>query len=169
VNEPGQPWQYENPYKAPAAIVAPEPQVHADYRASRGTRLAARIVDNVMFGLTAVPPAVVAITLNESDLVVLWACASALPAFLFLVFQSYLVTTTGQSLAKRWFGLRIVRADGRPVGFALGVVVREWLVLLIGCVPLLGMFFRLADSLFILGEERRCVHDLIAGTVVVRA
>jgi uncharacterized RDD family membrane protein YckC len=66
-------------------------------------------------------------------------------------------------------GLRVVRLDGTPVDFVSGVVLREWVVFGIGSVPFIGMLFRLADSVMIFGEDRRCLHDQIAGTKVIPA
>ena len=39
---------------------------------------------------------------------------------------------------------------------------------LAGLVPVLGPLASFVDILFIFGASRRCVHDLIAGTQVVR-
>jgi uncharacterized RDD family membrane protein YckC len=33
---------------------------------------------------------------------------------------------------------------------------------------LLGAFYSIADVLFIFGKDRRCLHDLLAGTRVVQ-
>jgi uncharacterized RDD family membrane protein YckC len=41
-----------------------------------------------------------------------------------LLLQAYLVTTTGQSIAKRWFRIKIVKVDGSPVNFVSGVLLR---------------------------------------------
>jgi hypothetical protein len=35
-------------------------------------------------------------------------------------------------------------------------------------VPILGAIFWITDSLFIFRADRRCLHDLMAGTKVVR-
>jgi hypothetical protein len=40
---------------------------------------------------------------------------------------------------------------------------------LIGAIPCVGNLFVLFDVLFIFGEERRGIHDYIAGTKVVEA
>jgi len=40
---------------------------------------------------------------------------------------------------------------------------------LIEQVPLFGGLFWIVDVCLIFGEERRCLHDYIAGTKVVRA
>jgi len=45
------------------------------------------------------------------------------------------------------------------------VLLRSWVNGLIGLVV---PFYGLVDILFIFGSERRCLHDLIAGTVVVK-
>jgi len=85
----------------------------------------------------------------------------------FQIFQWYLVAATGQSLAKRWLGMQIVRLDGTPPGFLHGVVLRSWILLAIAYIPYLGQLVALVDALMILGEERRCLHDHIAGTRVI--
>jgi hypothetical protein len=38
---------------------------------------------------------------------------------------------------------------------------------LIGMIPYVGWIFSLADPLFIFGESRRCLHDMLADTIVV--
>lgn len=37
----------------------------------------------------------------------------------------------------------------------------------IGYVPFVGRYFSVIDALFIYGENKRCLHDYIAGTMVV--
>ena len=46
----------------------------------------------------------------------------------FMGYQWYLISTTGQSLAKRWMGIKIVRIDGTPVNFVNGVILRSWVM-----------------------------------------
>ena len=100
----------------------------------------------------------------------------ALMVLAFLAYQWYLVATTGQSLAKRWMGIKIVRLDGSPVGFVHGVLLRSWVISMatnaISTTPglrTLGRLVHLVDALMIFGEERRCLHDHIAGTRVIVA
>jgi uncharacterized RDD family membrane protein YckC len=84
------------------------------------------------------------------------------------IYQWVLISRTGQSLGKKWTGIRIELLAGSPVNFTTGVVLRNWVPKFISMVPYLGMFFSLVDALFIFREDRRCVHDHIAGTRVVR-
>lgn len=88
------------------------------------------------------------------------------------VLQWWMTASTGQSLAKGWFGIRVARPDGSPPGFFRGVVLRGWLpaatAALTPALPFLG-FVVLFDALRIFGSESRCLHDLIADTSVVEA
>jgi hypothetical protein len=39
---------------------------------------------------------------------------------------------------------------------------------LIGGIPGVGPIFRIVDILFIFREDQRCIHDLMAGTTVIK-
>ncbi len=83
-----------------------------------------------------------------------------------LVAQGCLLTVQGQSLGKWACGIRIVRADsGENGGFWANVGLR---VIVNGALCLIP-FYALADALFIFRADRRCLHDLIAGTVVIES
>jgi uncharacterized RDD family membrane protein YckC len=53
-------------------------------------------------------------------------------------YQWYLISTTGQSLGKRWLGVQIVRVDGSPSGLRHGVILRSWILGALGNVPGVG-------------------------------
>jgi len=81
-----------------------------------------------------------------------------------------LLAREGQTLGKKIVGVRVVRqADGGGAGFVGTWLLRAFVPGLLAAIPLLGDPFMLVNVLFIFGEERRCLHDLIAGTKVVRA
>ena len=83
-----------------------------------------------------------------------------------LIVQLVMVAKHGQTLGKRFLGIRIVLKDtGENGGFVVNVVKRGFLNGLLSLIP--GYF--LLDSLFIVREDRRCIHDMIAGTVVIQA
>jgi uncharacterized RDD family membrane protein YckC len=86
------------------------------------------------------------------------------------IFQAYLISTTGQSLGKKMLSIRIVNHEdhGNP-GFVKAFLLRSFVNGLIGAVPLIGALYSLVDVCFIFSEDKRCVHDLIAGTKVVVA
>ena len=79
----------------------------------------------------------------------------------------------GQTLGKKLCGIAIVMTGGNEVPFWKLVLVRAWFFpllfapLLAGpAMPLLALA-PLIDQAFIFGQQRRCLHDLIAGTLVV--
>ena len=86
-------------------------------------------------------------------------------------YQWWLVTKTGQTLAKRWLGMRIVReGSGELPGFVHGVLLRSWLFIAAGLLPYVGSCASLIDGLAIFfGERRQTLHDRVAGTIVVVA
>ena len=88
---------------------------------------------------------------------------------LFLLIQGYLLATTGQTIGKKLIGLRIVRSNGeRPdVGHVIGL--RYMLIWVIAAVPVVGWIFALVDALMIFRDSRKCLHDNIADTIVVKA
>jgi uncharacterized RDD family membrane protein YckC len=83
------------------------------------------------------------------------------------IFQCYRIATTGQTLAKKWLHIKIVNTDGTPVTFGSGVGLRAILISFIVGIPYLGLIFWLIDVLMIFRDDRRCLHDLMAGTKVV--
>lgn len=90
-----------------------------------------------------------------------------------LVVQCWLLTTRGQTIGKRVFGVRIVNVDDDTnPGFVKAVLLRWFVPGLITVFlnfVLLGYIFFLVDSCFIFRRDHRCIHDLIAGTRVVKA
>ena len=86
-----------------------------------------------------------------------------------IVLQAVLLSWRGQSVGNLLVRTRIVRApDGEPVGFLRAFLLRGALARIIRQIPLLGSLFWIVDSCFIFRDDRRCLHDLIAGTKVVK-
>jgi uncharacterized RDD family membrane protein YckC len=103
-----------------------------------------------------------------------------LPLAIVTALQSVLITLSGQSIGKRLVGTRIVRPEGAAAGFVRGALLREWLPLalfvFLDLGPLAGLtrvnlkgLVVVVDTLPIFGNDRRCLHDYLAGTIVVRA
>ncbi|MFN7560863.1 MAG: RDD family protein [Prosthecobacter sp.] len=87
-------------------------------------------------------------------------------AFLGLtIWNIVLLTTRGQTLGKKWLGIRIVTfPDGQNPGFVKAFLLRSFVNGIIGqVVP----FYGLIDPCFIFREDNRCVHDLLADTTVI--
>lgn len=160
----------QNPFAPPTADYVPPRLRDDDWveqpLASRGARLWASILDGLVSMLVIVPLAFVSELISDRDVFV----ALFLLVFVgFWGFQWFLVSTTGQTLGKRWAGIRIVKVDGSPVNFVSGVLVRAWAFTVLTWVPYLGALLALANYACILGDERRCLHDYLAKTMVVQA
>ena len=83
-----------------------------------------------------------------------------------IIVQMVLLTRDGQSLGKKAPDIRIVMyRTGENGGFMPNVLLRMVVNGMLAFIHLYGI----VDILFIFREDRRCIHDLIAGTVVVNA
>ena len=86
------------------------------------------------------------------------------------IFQIYLLTTRGQTIGKKLLGIKIVAfEDGSNPGFVKVFLLRALVNGVIGAVPLVGGIYSLVDICFIFRDDKRCIHDLMAGTQVVKA
>lgn len=87
----------------------------------------------------------------------------------FLLVHGYLLVKRGQTIGKYALGIRITRPDGSlaSVGRVLGL--RYLLGYATTILPLLGQVYGLVDCLTIFRSNRRCLHDVIADTIVVKA
>lgn len=100
-----------------------------------------------------------------------WASVSLLVA---LLLQAILIYARGQNLGKLACGGRVVRADtGEPAGFLRGVLMRFFLPVAIilflnSETYVLGWVFLVVDFCFMFRADHRCLHDLMAGTKVVK-
>ena len=140
--------------------------------AGRGARLGAYLIDWILVGVVA---GVIGYTaglmerlMRQDTAAVLWFAAIALVVY--GVINGRLLATRGQTVGKKLVGVRIVGAPTRQIvpvwkSFGLRIVVIQ----AITSAPLVGAIFGLLDVLFIFGERRRCLHDLLAGTIVVDA
>jgi uncharacterized RDD family membrane protein YckC len=87
----------------------------------------------------------------------------------FALLQIILLSVKGRDVGKLIIGTRIVRMDGSRAGFVHAVALRGFVPGLISMLPWIGNIFSIVNICFIFREDRRCLHDLIAGTKVVKA
>ena len=123
--------------------------------ASRGARLGAAVIDGIAVAVLLAP---VHWLLGDSHELL----AGALAAIVACAVQIWFFRD-GQSLGKRFMQLRIVEYDSGRTASALRIVALRILPF-----TLLGPLLLLIDVLLIFGSECRCLHDLLAGTKVVR-
>lgn len=139
--------------------------------AGRGARLGAYLIDMIIVGAVAGGIAYAlgwfeGLMRQDTTTVVL---VLLLTIVVFGVINGRLLVTRGQTVGKRLVGVRIVDARTRQIvplvkSFGLRFIV----VQAITQVQFVGPILALVDPLFIFGERRRCLHDYLAGTIVVR-
>ena len=85
-----------------------------------------------------------------------------------------LIIYRGQTLGKHWLNIAIVKDDtGVKIGFWRYTLLREFIGrnLVIGYIPLIQIivypFYFIIDHAMIFGEDRKTIHDMIAGTKVI--
>ena len=71
-------------------------------------------------------------------------------------------------LGKRLLGIRIVRGDGSRATLGRLVVRRYLPVYLVQALPTIGIGASLLDQVFVFRASRRCLHDDIADTKVIK-
>lgn len=143
--------------------------------AGRGMRLLAVVVDAIiLFGVSwavmRIPFLQPLVKAQEARMGVLSLnlLSAAIGVAVFLVVQGWPLLTRGQTIGKILFKLRIVRSDGsRPDAWRLlGLRYGIGAVMNINAVS--SMVFGLIDSLLIFRDSRKCLHDSIADTRVVK-
>jgi uncharacterized RDD family membrane protein YckC len=83
--------------------------------------------------------------------------------------QVTLLCVRSQSIGKMVLGLKIVSVeDEQPGGPLRAFLLRAFIPTVIEFIPFLGLLFWLVDTCFIFRDDHRCLHDLIAGTKVVK-
>lgn len=143
-------------------------------RAGFGIRLAATLIDGVIFGLISwIVDFIIKIAFNVKESV---DPATGLPVMGPAVWLGFLATfilavvyyvviplrAEGQTFGKKFTRIRVAKADGSPLT-AWTLFLREF----IG--KFLSSLTFLIGYLIALGKQKRALHDYVAGTVVIRA
>jgi uncharacterized RDD family membrane protein YckC len=166
-----------NPYAAPASNVLRSPGSQYGLElADRGTRLGAAILEGLIFGLASAP-IIAAAVMSEAavqngedpQINILLVAIGSLLLLGLVIYQLIMLGQRGQSIGKRMLGIRIVtHPDGANPGGVKTILLRGLVTGIISNIPFLGALFSIVNICFIFREDRRCIHDLIAGTQVVK-
>lgn len=87
---------------------------------------------------------------------------------LFILVQGKSLKATGQTIGKKVAKTRIVTMAGAKPEFQDLVVKRYAFMNLIGLIPFVGGLVSLVSILMIFKSDRRCLHDQLAGTQVIK-
>ncbi|MFZ6048512.1 RDD family protein [Pseudomonas sp. CR3202] len=162
----------QNPYQAPQAELtvnsAAEPLL-----ASRWMRLGAALIDGLVMSLATVPVAYLSGTFEAARQGIEPSLGQQLLGLVvglavFLLVNGHLLKQYGQTLGKRLLKIAIVDLEGQVPELGNLLLKRYLLWWLLAYVPVVGVLLVLVDYLFIFRADRRCLHDLLAGTRVVQ-
>jgi uncharacterized RDD family membrane protein YckC len=134
--------------------------------ASRVTRLLAHLIDNICLAPLLI---IFGVTIAAGGDATIGLIGIGLLIAVFAIIQIYWLSALGQTIGKKVMKIRIAKlTTGENGGFITNVLIRIGAIFIISCVPFVGSFFALVNILFIFRDDKRCIHDLIAGTVVVK-
>ena len=171
-----------NPYAPPSATVGDITSSTAQEPASRLIRLLAVIVDGIIVSLLIYGPlftlgglsnmmrASQSGTPNFFEMFAGPAGVGALVGAIVAAAINYvLVKRNSQTIAKKLFGIKVVRADGSHAPIGRIFALRNLPFWIAGLIPFINVIVSLVDSLMIFGEKKQCLHDRVADTIVVKA
>ena len=148
--------------------------------AGRGRRMTATLIDMLLVPSVTIFLVMVAGAVEDAEDYrngrwILWVLLIAVLSYLLL--NGYTLWRSGQTLGKKIMGIAMVAsaatADGHyssapaPLWKLIGVRALSFPLLFAAVIPWV-IALPILDQLFIFRTNRRCLHDLIAGTVVVR-
>ncbi len=161
-----------NPYQAPnsdvAAVNDPTPAL-----AGRGQRLAAAMIDGIISLALVLPVMFLMGTFDytqrgEQPPFMLTLNATIFGFLVFMALHFVLLKKYGQTIGKWMLKIRIADLNGDKPDLKTILLKRYLPISVVGLIPVAGQFLPMVDILFIFRKDRRCVHDLIAGTQVLR-
>jgi uncharacterized RDD family membrane protein YckC len=176
-----------NNYAPPQSVVADIPSTDTPFeKATRLSRLGAVLIDGLIFTIPFIPSYVTAISvmahaptrINAYNYVAVWSAMAGAGIFFYaallinlvlIAITTVLVYRNAQTIGKKLVGIKVARTDGSRATLARIFWLRYLVNSLIMWVPFFGSIYFLIDSLMIFGEQRRCCHDYIADTIVIRA
>jgi len=103
------------------------------------------------------------VTIQEQALSVLLGFA------IYLVMNGYLLHKRGQTIGKWALGIKIVSVKNNKILPLWKVFFIRYIPqVLAATIPFVGSILTIVNGLFIFRKDKRCVHDYIAGTKVIK-
>jgi uncharacterized RDD family membrane protein YckC len=164
-----------NPYAPPKGAVRDVDSLESQEPADRFVRLAAAILDGIIAAAMIYLPAMLVLIVMggtidpnqqpDETAVAIAGGLALIGAIVWIWLTILYVARNGQTIAKKMLSIKVVRSDGSKASLGRIWWLRNFVNGLLGIIPL----YSLIDALFIFGEQRQCLHDKIADTIVVRA
>jgi uncharacterized RDD family membrane protein YckC len=162
-----------NPYLPPEAALTIEDDPSIIELAGRGQRLGAAILDAIFIMVFTVPimyaTGIFDYSKNgQSPPFTLMLGMTMISFIIFIVMHGFFLKRNGQTLGKKIVGIRIAGLDDGIPPFQKLIFLRYLPINCVTLIPVVGQILPLIDCLFVFRSDRRCIHDLIASTKVVK-
>jgi uncharacterized RDD family membrane protein YckC len=159
-----------NPYAPPLARVEDiAPAGEERELAERLTRLWAALIDALVQSVIALPLVYVLGGFSENPSLLDTMRDVVIGMAVFLALNGALLARHGQTIGKRLLKIRIVRSQGAQADLSHLLVRRYLPIWLVSVIPVVGALLVIVNVLFIFRESRKCLHDDIADTIVIKA
>ncbi len=161
-------------YSTPNSDLEDSSDVQVGELASRWKRLFAALIDTVIALAFSIPLMMVMGVWDDAMNGIQPGFGTtlfmgALGVVFYVAVHGYFLATNGQSIGKKVLSIRIVDMNGELLPFAKLMGMRYAPVVVVSLIPFIGQYLITIESLFVFRKDKRCVHDLIAGTQVVNA
>jgi uncharacterized RDD family membrane protein YckC len=137
--------------------------------AGRGERLGAAVLDSVLVMVPVLLAFVPMFMARDNGNAEVWSGFLVLLVVVAAIaVNCVLLSRNGQTIAKYMLRIRVARPDGSNPGLARIFFARYLPLAVLGALPFIGTVVTLVDALMIFRDNRRCLHDDIADTIVLK-
>jgi uncharacterized RDD family membrane protein YckC len=159
-------------YAPPQAQVEDMPVRSQDGElATRGRRFVAAMVDGLLaMGATVPVASALGLDLFAPESQTTWTArllGGVIGLLVFAAIHAYPLLRRGQTLGKMLLKIRIARPDGSPASPGR-LALRYGIAIPLSAFPHVAQIYAVVDCLAIFRRSRRCLHDNIADTVVLK-
>ena len=136
--------------------------------ASRGERFAGAVIDLVIAVISVIPLFIVAGDKMQQEPLTGMLMTIGWSVAVMIVVHGYTLINYSQTVGKYFLNIRIEDMDRKPSTFFNILAARFLPITVLTMIPLIGFVIYLVDIFMIFRADKRCLHDLIAGTRVCR-
>jgi uncharacterized RDD family membrane protein YckC len=162
-----------NVYSTPESQLVNPVSSDVQTLASRWARLGASLIDSLIISVIVLPVMYFTggfdgVSTGVQPSIGYSLIMGLLSIGVFLVINYRSLVASGQTVGKKVLEIKIVDLDGNLPTLRDHLLKRYGVYMLTAQVPMVGPVLNLINICFIFGAEKRCVHDLIAKTKVVK-
>ncbi len=162
----------DNPYTTPKADLTIQETNPPYTLASRGKRLGASLIDSIIGIILTMPilylTGIIDRLRDQQGMSFLESCLFGLLGIvLFIIVHGHLLRHYGQTVGKKLLKIRIADLEGNLPTLQQHLIPRYGFMFFWQFIPVAGKIVGCLDPLFIFRKNKRCLHDLVAKTIVI--